>query len=470
MQTVDLHQASSDIDRLKADLDEFGYAVVAGALSLEQSGQIRERLTEQASLERKLGFEIADHVYDVKQTSVDHGPNQWVYGLVNKGDEFRITLDQPLVRSLITHALGREYILSDLTAHITHPGNSDMTLHTDQWWMPPPMIPGEADYIRCGDLSRDYSGTQGTPEPSKHPILPPFQINVIWMLCDFSVENGATRFVPGSHLSGHQPDPEIDYKAVPVPGSEGSAIVWDGRIWHAAGANTSNAPRYALGTPCKGPQLRQRVNFPYGTRADVLARLSEEEKRLLGFKSWHGVGNTDDPRSEVMRPAEETMGALYEDEPCALEKFWHQACTATGIDRQARYSTRRFGDPKLAGEDLVDGLVAAVKQGKKRGTAPCRLSLEKTGLDIPEPGEYWIVLNSRSEPSCMVEVTKVEHRRFDEVGDEWAAREGEADGSFEYWHWMHRWYYGKVYRHWGAEFSDDIPVVLISFNLVYTPS
>ena len=163
MQTVDLPQASSDLNRLKADLGEFGYAVVAGALSLEQTRQIRARLSEQASLERKLGFEIADHVYDVKQTSVDHGPNQWVYGLVNKGDEFRITLDQPLVRSLITHALGREYILSDLTAHITHPGNSDMTLHTDQWWMPPPMLPGDADYIRCGDLSRDYAGH------SRHP-------------------------------------------------------------------------------------------------------------------------------------------------------------------------------------------------------------------------------------------------------------------------------------------------------------
>ena len=64
MQTVDLPQASSDLDRLKADLDEFGYAVVAGALSLEQTRQIRGRLSEQASLERKLGFEIADHVYD----------------------------------------------------------------------------------------------------------------------------------------------------------------------------------------------------------------------------------------------------------------------------------------------------------------------------------------------------------------------------------------------------------------------
>ena len=117
----------------------------------------------------------------------------------------------------------------------------------------------------------------------------------------------------------------------------------------------------------------------------------------------------------------------------------------------------------------MDGLVAAVKQGKKRGTAPSRLSLEKTAQKIPMPGEYWVVLNARSEPSCVVKVTKVEHRRFDEVDAEWAAREGEADGSFEYWYWMHRWYYGTVYRHWGLQWSEDIPVVLIYFDLVFTP-
>ena len=160
-------------------------------------------------------------------------------------------------------------------------------------------------------------------------------------------------------------------------------------IWHAAGANTGNAPRYALVTPCKGPQLRQRVNFPYGTREDVLARLSPEEKKLLGFQSWYGVGNTDDPRAETMRPAAQTLGALYENEPSGLEKFWRQACSAAGMERDATWSTRRFGDPKLAGEDVVDGLATAVAQGKKRGTAPSLLSLEKTGQRIPAPGEAW---------------------------------------------------------------------------------
>ena len=122
MQATHLPRASTDLDRLKADVDEFGYAVVAGALSLEQTRQIRNRLMEQASLERQRGLEIADHVYDVKQTADGEGPNQWVYGLVNKGDEFRMVLDKPLVRSLVAHLLGVNYILSDLTAHITHPG------------------------------------------------------------------------------------------------------------------------------------------------------------------------------------------------------------------------------------------------------------------------------------------------------------------------------------------------------------
>ena len=311
---ANLPQARTHLAQLKADLDEFGNAVVGGALNAEQTRQIRERLAEQARLERERGLEIADHVYDLKQSTAKRPPSQWVYGLINKGEVFRFTLVQPLVQSLVAHVLGREYLLSDLTAHITHPGNAQMSLHTDQWWMPPTMQPGDSDYVRCGDLSRDYRRSNAGPTPSAYPILPPFQVNVIWMLCNFSEHNGATRFVPGSHLSGHQPDPRMVYEAVSVPGKEGTAIVWDGRVWHGAGANSSSEPRYALVTPYKGPQLRQRVNFPYGTKREVLSGLCAQEKHLLGFQSWYGVGNTDDPRSEVMRAGEEATGALYDNE------------------------------------------------------------------------------------------------------------------------------------------------------------
>lgn len=217
MDLKNLPRATNQLTRLKADLDEFGYAVVANALESEQVRQIKDRLSEQARLERERGLEVADHVYDIRRTADRFAPNQWVYGLINKGDEFRIALAQPLIHSLLAHVLGKEYILSDLTAHITHPGNAEMSLHTDQWWMPPVMQLGNAEYVRCGDLSRDYRGARGRPSPSTHPIFPPFQVNVIWMLCDFSVNNGATRFVPGSHLSGHQPDPQMVYDGSRCP-------------------------------------------------------------------------------------------------------------------------------------------------------------------------------------------------------------------------------------------------------------
>lgn len=94
---ANLPQARTHLAQLKADLDEFGYAVVGGALNAEQTRQIRERLAEQARLERERGLEIADHVYDLKQSTAKRPPSQWVYGLINKGEVFRFTLVQPLV-------------------------------------------------------------------------------------------------------------------------------------------------------------------------------------------------------------------------------------------------------------------------------------------------------------------------------------------------------------------------------------
>lgn len=47
-----------------------------------------------------------------------------------------------------------------------------------------------------------------SPERATHAISGPFVLNIMWMLTDFTVENGATRTVPGSHLSGGVPSGE----------------------------------------------------------------------------------------------------------------------------------------------------------------------------------------------------------------------------------------------------------------------
>ena len=148
-----------------------------------------------------------------------------------------------------------------------------------------------------------------------------------------------------------------------------------------------------------------------------------------------------------------------------VQQYWQRFCAITGIDVESRYIARIFGDPEI-GVDIIDALVSAVKGGRKRGTTPCKVNLEHNNRSIPNVGDYWIVLNSQASPACVVRVTKVEHALFNEVDEAWAATEGEADSSLEYWYAMHRWWFQKCYKKWGVLWKEDAPIVKIYFELV----
>jgi ectoine hydroxylase-related dioxygenase (phytanoyl-CoA dioxygenase family) len=76
-------------------------------------------------------------------------------------------------------------------------------------------------------------------------------VTLLWMLDDFSVENGATRVVPGSHrivepLSKPLAQPQAQHpREVRVTGAAGSVIVMNGHLWHSGTLNRSRGPRRA---------------------------------------------------------------------------------------------------------------------------------------------------------------------------------------------------------------------------------
>jgi ectoine hydroxylase-related dioxygenase (phytanoyl-CoA dioxygenase family) len=296
-----LPQATRDAGRLKADLDACGYCIIEDALPAPTIAAIRARIEEQAAAETARGVRRLDDL------QVEDDGNQWVYMLINKGRVFQELLRPAIVHQVVSHVLGEHYLLSDFSATITHPGNRQMGLHIDQWWLPVPRPAGAAP-VRTGSLSRARVET-GPPEPATGPVNPPVVCNVLWMICDFTPENGATRVVPRSHLSGTHPDPAAAQRTVNVAGRAGSALVFEGRTWHAADLNRSDAPRYGITTYYGAPQFRQMSNFPYGTRRDVVEELEPRLRKLLGFSPWGGYGATGDPHAQIRR-GEETVGEL----------------------------------------------------------------------------------------------------------------------------------------------------------------
>ncbi|HZU74158.1 MAG TPA: phytanoyl-CoA dioxygenase family protein [Acidimicrobiales bacterium] len=256
-------------EKARADLATYGYCLIAGALSPDEVEALRRRLDEQAAGEAAAGVATFDA----------GGANQRVWNLINKGEAFRRLVLHPLAGVAMDHLVGSPHLLSSITANIAAQGGQPMILHSDQGYVTMPQ--------------------------------PPYAMvaNIMWMLDDFTEDNGATRVVPGSHQLGAAflaPGSDEAATAVPATGPAGTALIFDGRLLHGTGANTTAEPRRGILTYFCRTYVRQQENFTLSIRDDVLAAASEELKDLLGFRCQNTLGGVEGPRvgSLVGRPAD----------------------------------------------------------------------------------------------------------------------------------------------------------------------
>ena len=88
-----------------------------------------------------------------------------------------------------------------------------------------------------GTIHSDWPLGRGVPEP--FPAWP-MLLQTMWMLTDFTPENGATRLVPASQRSSRPPEREGDDAGeLPAVGPVGSVLIWNGGVWHRNGSNAS---------------------------------------------------------------------------------------------------------------------------------------------------------------------------------------------------------------------------------------
>ena len=264
--------------------------------------RIRCRLAEQTRGEAEIG--LTHHLPDKKQL---------VKFLLNKGQVFRDILLKPVLHEVVESVLGDEYLLSSFHAHLAHPGG-ERVFHTDQFWMPPPTTSEKKTLIRPGSITRQRNRGHhvgGDELLRTSSISPAVVCNAMWMLDEFTDENGATIVVPGSHLSGRQPDATMDENAnwVSVTGPAGSVVIFEGRTWHSTGVNRTEKTRIGLTTNFCAPQFRQQENLLLGIRPEILASMSSELKRLCGFKSWQGYGDYENS-GEFVEREQYTVGEL----------------------------------------------------------------------------------------------------------------------------------------------------------------
>ena len=317
---------TTDVVRCKADLQRSGYCLLADALTAADLQEARERLRAQAAAERQLGVAYMDGAADQRWgafvdadgtarrerfTAAAGGVSQRLFMLLNKGRIFRdIVIDEQALE-LVRHVLGEHFQLSCSTANIVGTGAAPMELHTDAWWMPPP-VPAGAFGLPVGSITRQEAGEA---RGGAAMIAPPACVNSMWLLVDFHADNGATRVVPGSHLSGRQPKPELygEEDLVPIEAPAGTAMFFEGRLWHGSGTNRTDEPRMGLLNTYCGPQFRPQENYTLGMLPEVLADAPLLLRELVGFKVWNGYGRFDAPAVEMI-DRRQLIGELTHDD------------------------------------------------------------------------------------------------------------------------------------------------------------
>lgn len=146
------------------------------------------------------------------------------------------------------------------------------------------------------------------------------------------------------------------------------------------------------------------------------------------------------------------------------QAFWVRFVAHLGRDPAEHfYEAFHFDDNQPSADELAD-LVAC---GKKRATAGLLWTYEAETKPLARPGSLSIVTRWSGAPVCIIETTLVEIVPFDRVSAEFAAIEGEGDGSLAFWQRVHTAFFGRECARIGRVLSPQAPVVCEQFKVVF---
>jgi len=120
------------------------------------------------------------------------------------------------------------------------------------------------------------------------PLFTPevmLSLNLLYCIDDTTSENGATWFVPGSHLLRNRPSDEyINAHKVQVSMKAGSVLLFNSLTFHASGINHNGAQRRCIANVLRKsfmkPQFQWDKIFTENGYAD---HLQENTKKIFGF-------------------------------------------------------------------------------------------------------------------------------------------------------------------------------------------
>ena len=223
-----------------AALEESGFVVLPGPFAVEQLGAVAE------AYDAEVGAAVGDDIR-VGSTSTR------VVDFINRGPLFDPLYVYPPLLDAVALTVGQPFKLSSLHARTLRPGSTVLDIHID--------------------VERDSADW---------PLL-----GFIFMVDPFTPDNGATRFIPGSHRWSNSPRDvrlqEFTGQLVSACGPAGSLLVFNGSTWHGQGVNASKRPRRSLQGAFIPRDGRAATNFGARMQRETFERLSPLAKQVLGL-------------------------------------------------------------------------------------------------------------------------------------------------------------------------------------------
>jgi ectoine hydroxylase-related dioxygenase (phytanoyl-CoA dioxygenase family) len=203
-------------------------------------------------LKEKLNYEIENYkpFSDSERSILD---KYHMHDLLIKDIAFSKTLEDPRLQQILASILGEHWIMYAYTSSSLPPKGDNY---------------GSRIHVDCPRWIPNY----------------PTNLGVIWALDDFTIENGATYVLPGSHNTEIQPSKDLFEKnSVRLTCKKGSLLVFNARVWHRAGVNTTNDFRHALTMNVCRPFMKQRMDWVRFIPTEITDELNEQARRIIGF-------------------------------------------------------------------------------------------------------------------------------------------------------------------------------------------
>ncbi|MFP1155481.1 phytanoyl-CoA dioxygenase family protein [Mycobacterium sherrisii] len=288
---------TANVDEAKRNMDIHGCAILRGLITPAQLAALRNRVEEQAQLERRHGVaffarpELGDHptkgpLYHHQGMRIGRPiaePTfQSVRFLANKGRVFIELCKHPVLLELARHTLGENFYVGSTAAIVLRNGAPAQFIHRDQAVLP-----------------------FDTPAP--------VMLNVFIALRDYTAQMGATLVAPGSHLdpppvyriddNGNKTIQGFDTDRLqPAEMKAGDVLLFDSKLLHGQGASISDEERWVISIIYSAHWWRSQDVYVASLLDEVYDTLTPEELALFGFEVVrHGAGSITPTRPSSRR-------------------------------------------------------------------------------------------------------------------------------------------------------------------------